>query len=59
MHCAQPDAWLFGHTHHPVDGMVGRTLVRNVSLGYPYEVRRDAEAGLLMRGLIRGTEHAG
>jgi predicted phosphohydrolase len=56
---AQPDAWLFGHTHHPVEDMVGRTLVRNVSLGYAYEVRRGAEAGLLMRGLIRGTDHAG
>jgi predicted phosphohydrolase len=56
---AQPEGWLFGHTHHPVERMVGRTLVRNVSLGYPYQVSRDAEAGLLMRGLIRGTDHAG
>ncbi|GGO39277.1 metallophosphoesterase [Gemmobacter aquaticus] len=56
---AQPDAWLFGHTHHPIEGIVGRTLVRNVSLGYPYQVSRGAEAGLLMRGLIRRTDHAG
>lgn len=35
----QPDAWFFGHTHHPNEAMVGKTLVRNVSLGYGETVR--------------------
>ncbi len=49
---AQPEAWLFGHTHHPAETVVGRTVVRNVSLGYPSEVRRGEEADILLRGLI-------
>ncbi len=34
----QPDAWLYGHTHHPCTLQRGRTEVRCVSLGYPYQV---------------------
>lgn len=31
----QPERWLFGHTHHPVSFHVGRTVLTNVSIGYP------------------------
>lgn len=48
----QPDAWFFGHTHHPHEAMVGKTLVRNVSLGYPEQVPAGTEAQILRQGLI-------
>lgn len=35
----QPDEWAFGHTHHPTEFRIGRTLLRNVSMGYPGEIR--------------------
>ncbi|HRO15622.1 MAG TPA: DUF3418 domain-containing protein, partial [Paracoccus sp. (in: a-proteobacteria)] len=47
----QPAAWLFGHTHRPLSAQVGRTLVHNVSLGYPDEAGDDI-AARLSRGLI-------
>lgn len=34
----QPDEWLYGHTHHPRAIKRGRTTVRCVSIGYPYQV---------------------
>lgn len=55
----QPDAWLFGHTHKSLEKMVGRTLVRNVSLGYPGEVRPGEEAAILMRGLFETGSSSG
>jgi predicted phosphodiesterase len=48
----QPQAWLFGHTHWHVEAWVGQTLVRNVSLGYPYQVESGRVAGILLRGLV-------
>lgn len=48
----QPEAWLFGHTHFQAGTVVGRTLLRNVSLGYPDQVRPEDEAQILRRGLI-------
>jgi Icc-related predicted phosphoesterase len=48
----QPEAWLFGHTHFQAETVVGRTLLRNVSLGYPDQVRPEDEAQILRRGLI-------
>lgn len=48
----QPDIWLFGHTHWPAEAVVGRTLVRNVSLGYPGQVPPEDEAEILLRGLL-------
>lgn len=48
----QPERWLFGHTHHSVETDVGRTLVKNVSLGYPGQVPPDDVARLMLRGLI-------
>jgi len=48
----QPDAWLFGHTHFQAETVIGRTLLRNVSLGYPNQVRPEDEAQILRRGLI-------
>jgi Icc-related predicted phosphoesterase len=48
----QPDAWLFGHTHRRIEVEVGRTLVRNVSLGYPQQVERGSEAKILLRSLV-------
>ncbi|MBY6203186.1 metallophosphoesterase [Maritalea mobilis] len=32
-----PDAWLFGHSHRRCQAMVGKTDVRCVSIGYPFE----------------------
>lgn len=48
----QPDIWFFGHTHHHVEAELGRTRVRNVSLGYPEQIRPDDEARILQRGLV-------
>lgn len=48
----QPDAWLFGHTHHQVETMQGRTRVKNFSLGYPEQVMTEEEPILLRRGSI-------
>jgi len=48
----QPDGWIFGHTHHRVEGREGRTVIRNVSLGYPQQVPPCEEAAILMRGSI-------
>lgn len=33
-----PDGWFFGHTHTHCDIRIGKTWVRNTSLGYPFEV---------------------
>jgi len=52
IHRYQPDAWLFGHTHHRSEAMVGNTVVRNVSFGYPWEVPPGTEVEILQRGLI-------
>ncbi len=35
----QPAEWVFGHTHRPVVFEVGRTKLRNVSVGYPGEAQ--------------------
>jgi Icc-related predicted phosphoesterase len=48
----QPQAWLSGHTHFPGEVVVGRTNVRNISLGYPDQVPPGVEAQILRRGLI-------
>jgi Icc-related predicted phosphoesterase len=48
----QPDAWFFGHTHFKAETLVGRTRVRNVSLGYPDQVLTGQEGQILRRGLI-------
>lgn len=50
---AKPDAWFFGHTHHRGEALEGASLVRNVSLGYPWEVRGCEVAEVLLRGLIK------
>jgi predicted phosphohydrolase len=39
----QPKLWLFGHTHRAQTAQIGRTHLRNVSLGYPDERRETAE----------------
>ncbi|KJS41379.1 MAG: hypothetical protein VR71_18570 [Roseovarius sp. BRH_c41] len=48
----QPDAWLFGHTHHAAGLTQGRTRIRNVSLGYPGQVDPGDEAEQLRRGIL-------
>ncbi|MET1413160.1 metallophosphoesterase [Roseibium sp. HPY-6] len=45
----QPEFWCFGHTHTGFQEQVGRTLVTNVSLGYP------DEAGLTISLLNRAV----
>lgn len=52
IHRYQPDAWLFGHTHFNAETLVGRTRLRNVSMGYPDQVRPEDEAQIFRRGLI-------
>lgn len=37
-----PDAWFFGHSHRHCQARVGRTDIRNVSVGYPEEGRAHA-----------------
>jgi len=48
----QPDAWVFGHTHHRLESREGGTLIKNVSLGYPDEVTPGSEGAVLRRGLL-------
>ncbi len=48
----RPDAWLSGHTHRHLSGKVGRTLLRNISFGYPSEIPFSARQSLLRRGLL-------
>jgi len=48
----QPEAWMFGHTHFQAETVIGRTLMRNVSLGYPDQVLTGQEGQILRRGLI-------
>lgn len=31
----QPERWIYGHTHHRVKFTIGRTMLTNVSIGYP------------------------
>lgn len=38
----EPAAWFFGHSHRRCQARVGRTDIRNVSLGYPEEGRSHA-----------------
>lgn len=33
----EPDHWFFGHSHRRCQATVGRTDIRNVSIGYPHE----------------------
>jgi 3',5'-cyclic AMP phosphodiesterase CpdA len=33
----EPSAWFFGHSHRRCGAQVGRTVIKNVSLGYPEE----------------------
>jgi len=44
-----PAAWFFGHSHRRCQARVGRTMIKNVSLGYPEELGTHAlELGPLM-----------
>lgn len=47
---AEPDLWLFGHTHRHLEATVGRTRLRNVSLGYPKEVDLWRHHEIIMAG---------
>ncbi len=45
----QPDVWFFGHSHRRCGARLGRTVIKNVSLGYPEELGTHAlELGPLM-----------
>ena len=48
----QPNGWFFGHTHRCVEAQVGRTFVRNISLGYPDQVVSGHETQIMLRGLM-------
>lgn len=38
-----PDMAVYGHSHDASDGVIGRTQLRSVSLGYPCDFNTDAE----------------
>lgn len=42
----RPEAWFFGHSHRRLRARVGSTDIRNVSIGYPNEVRLPEELSL-------------
>lgn len=49
VYAMQPDAWFFGHSHRRCGARLGRTVIRNVSSGYPEEAGTHAlELGPLM-----------
>lgn len=49
----RPAAWLFGHTHRPAEARsFQRTLLRNVSVGYEYELRPGEVLDRVRTGLI-------
>jgi predicted phosphohydrolase len=49
----RPDLWLFGHTHRPAElRMPVGTLLRNVSIGYDYELGDIDVEARVRRGLI-------
>ncbi|MBY6202835.1 metallophosphoesterase [Maritalea mobilis] len=39
----RPSAWLYGHTHQAHEVWIGKTNIKNVSLGYPFDLS-NAEA---------------
>ncbi|GGE05436.1 Calcineurin-like phosphoesterase [Gemmobacter megaterium] len=48
----KPESWLFGHTHLQNKGFGGvRTLVQNVSVGYPDQIHPDNLMGCVIRSL--------
>jgi predicted phosphodiesterase len=55
----QPDVWLFGHSHWRFRGSVGRTDIRNISIGYPDERRPVGEHPLEEMCLIRSNPWEG
>lgn len=52
IHRYQPDAWFFGHTHHPGEVTEGRTRIQNVSLGHPDQISPESQVEIIRRGLI-------
>lgn len=38
----QPAHWFFGHTHRCLTAIVGQTLLRNTSVGYPWDLNPSA-----------------
>lgn len=49
----QPAAWIFGHTHRPAEVCgYGRTLLRNVSVGYEHELQPGEVLDRVQTGLI-------
>lgn len=51
----QPALWLCGHSHRHQQARIGTTLIRDISLGFPYEMPEGAEIDLLFRGLLDTT----
>ncbi|OYU20090.1 MAG: hypothetical protein CFE34_01830 [Rhodobacteraceae bacterium PARR1] len=48
----RPDRWLFGHSHRRLTATVGRTEIRNISIGYPREPRFPGDHPLIDLCLI-------
>ena len=46
IHGFAPTAWFFGHSHRRLRAIVGETDVRNVSIGYPDELRGQSPSYL-------------
>ena len=48
----QPDGWLYGHTHFPASVSCGRTMIRNVSIGYPFQNLDSELLDKISNGLV-------
>jgi len=46
IHGFKPSAWFFGHSHRRLRATVGETDIRNVSVGYPDELRGQSTSYL-------------
>lgn len=53
----QPSAWFCGHSHSHRSFMLGDTLARNVSLGYPHELKRPSKLQDRMDSLLTDVRH--
>ncbi|MFC0278932.1 metallophosphoesterase [Falsigemmobacter intermedius] len=60
VHEYRPDAWLFGHTHHPVSYVtISGTVLQNASLGYSDELTGCTVTKRVRAGLIELESCAG
>ena len=56
IHGFAPTAWFFGHSHRRLRAIIGETDVRNISLGYPKELRGQSTS-YLRKACIWESDH--